>query len=255
MKIRILGGDGGIAPGMRTTTFLVNDRILIDAGSAASVLSLEEQAKIDYIFISHPHIDHIKDLPFLADNLFGVRSSPIMIVSTPKVLGHVQRHLFNNIVWPDFSKIPNSRNPTICYKPVQRMKIDDLWVRMYSVHHPGDAVGFILQDGTGSITLTGDTGPTKLIWQKTNEAKGLKAVFTEISFPNHQEKVARLSGHLTPKMFQEEIKKMSSRWSKVPIYVYHLKPRYRTELLAEIKALSLDSRVVVLESDDEFIFK
>lgn len=251
MKIRVLGGDGGIAPGLRTTSFLINDRILIDAGAAASALSISRQEQIDYVIISHPHIDHIKDLPFMVDNIFGAREQPLCIVSVPPVIGHLKKHLFNDILWPDFSKIPNKKNPTIVYKAVkERIKIDDLSIRMYSVNHPCNAVGFILEDEHSAVTITGDTGPTELIWQKTNSTKRLKAIFSEISFPTEHEHVANLSGHFTPKTFREETKKIDVN---VPIFIYHLKPRFNQTLFNEISDLKMDGLRVV-EQEDEFIF-
>jgi len=251
LKIRVLGGDGGIAPGLRTTSFLVNDRILIDAGAAATALSISRQETIDYVIISHPHIDHVKDLPFMVDNVFGARDKPMAIVSVPAVVGHIRKHLFNDIIWPDFSRIPTKKNPTIVYKPVkERIKIDDLTIRMYSVNHPCNAVGFILEDANGAVVITGDTGPTELIWQKTNATKRLKAIFTEISFPIEQEAVANISGHFTPKTFREELRKIHVN---VPMFIYHLKPRYNQTLLNEIHDLKIDSLTVV-EQEDEFIF-
>lgn len=251
MKIRVLGGDGGIAPGLRTTSFLINDRILIDAGASATALSISRQESIDYVIISHPHIDHIKDLPFMVDNIFGAREKPMCIVSIPPVIAHLKKHLFNDILWPDFSRIPTKKNPTIVYKPVkERIKIDDLTIRMYSVNHPCNAVGFILEDANGAVTITGDTGPTELIWQKTNSTKRLKAIFTEISFPTEQEAVANLSGHFTPKTFREELRKIHAN---VPLYIYHLKPRFNQTLHQEIQALNVDNLRVV-EQEDEFIF-
>lgn len=253
MKIRVLGGDGGIAPGLRTTSFLINDRILIDAGASATALSISRQESIDYVIISHPHIDHIKDLPFMVDNIFGARKNPLYVVSVPPVVSHLKKHLFNDVLWPDFSRIPSKKNPTIAYKAVkERIKIDDLTIRMYSVNHPCNAVGFILEDSDGAVTITGDTGPTELIWEKTNSTKRLKAIFTEISFPTDQEVVANLSGHFTPKTFRDELRKIDAP-EKIPLFIYHLKPRYNQTLINEIKDLNIDNLRIV-EQEDEFIF-
>ena len=122
----MLGGDGGIAPGLRTTSFLVNDRILIDAGASATALSISRQESIDYVIISHPHIDHVKDLPFMVDNVFGAREKPMYIVSVPAVVGHIKKHLFNDILWPDFRashRRKNRRSPTSRSKSGSRSMI------------------------------------------------------------------------------------------------------------------------------------
>ncbi|MCG6872632.1 MAG: MBL fold metallo-hydrolase, partial [Gammaproteobacteria bacterium] len=71
MKLRVLGCSGGVGPGLRTTSFLVDEDILIDAGSGVGDLTQAEQEAIRHIFITHTHMDHCAFLPLLADNLFG----------------------------------------------------------------------------------------------------------------------------------------------------------------------------------------
>lgn len=59
MKVRVLGCSGGINQGVATTSFLVDDDILIDAGTGVGDLSLEEMRRIKPVFISHSHLDHM----------------------------------------------------------------------------------------------------------------------------------------------------------------------------------------------------
>lgn len=227
-----------MAPGFQTTSFLINDNILIDAGSAATSLSLAEQRKIDYIFISHSHLDHVKDICFLADNVFTHRRKPVELISTFEILDLLRKHLFNNKIWPDFTTISNGRCPILSYRPIENsFKIGSVEVKIYPVRHPVPAVGFILKDkGKNSLLITGDTGPTDLLWEEANKEPHLKAVLTEIAFPNRLEKVAELAGHFTPAMFKAEMTKLKK---SVPLLIYHLKPEYLGELKREIKALKI----------------
>lgn len=237
MKVRVLGGDGGIAPGFQTTSFLINQSILVDAGSAATSLSLSEQKKIDTIFISHSHLDHVKDIGFLADNVFAVRKKPIQIISTPEIIQILKDHLFNNKIWPDFTVISNGTCPILSYLPISNgYEIGGLTFEICPVHHPVPAIGFIIRDKKSTIVISGDTGPTELLWQKSNQEKNLKAIFTEIAFPNKMTKVAEAAGHFTPKMFQDELSKIHNSPN---FYIYHLKPEYKGLLLKEIKALKI----------------
>lgn len=237
MKLRVLGGDGGVAPGFQTTSFLINQSILIDAGSCATSLSLTEQRKINTIFISHSHLDHVKDIGFLADNVFTHRRTPIELVSTPEILGILKDHLFNNKIWPDFTKITNGHCPILAYRPIdQAHTIDGVEIKIYPVHHPVPAIGFILKDKKGSLLITGDTGPTDILWEAANQEPKLRAVLTEIAFPNRLEKVAIAAGHFTPGMFKDEMAKLKKA---VPLYIYHLKPEYLKDLQREIKALKI----------------
>ncbi|MGE3262280.1 MAG: MBL fold metallo-hydrolase [Bacteriovoracia bacterium] len=252
MKLRVLGADGGVAPGFQTTSFLINDNILIDAGSAASALTLTEQRKIDQIFISHTHLDHVKDICFLADNVFTHRRKPIELISTFEVLEILRKHLFNNLIWPDFTKISNGHCPILSYRPIEKnLQIGKIDVQIYPVHHPVPAVGFIIKEqGKNSILITGDTGPTEVLWEAANQEKRLKAVLTEIAFPNRLEKIAHLAGHFSPAMFKDEMKKLKKQ---VPLFIYHLKPEYIKELKAEIKALKFP-KLKLISSKQRYTF-
>lgn len=238
MKLKVLGGDGGVAPGFATTSFLINSNILVDAGSVATNLSLKDQRKVDYVFISHTHLDHVKDLCFLVDNVFTHRKKPIEIISTQPILYLLREHIFNNKIWPDFSKISNGTCPIFAYKPIeQEITIGKIQFRIYPVNHPVPAIGFIVKENQKkSIVITGDTGPTQLLWDEANKEKHLQAIFTEIAFPNRLEKIAEAAGHFSPKMFQEEIKKVTA---SAQYMIYHLKPEYLAELKKEIKKMDV----------------
>jgi cAMP phosphodiesterase len=193
---------------------------------------------VDYIFISHTHLDHVKDICFLADNVFTYRRRPIELISTFEILDLLRKHLFNNKIWPDFTTITNGHCPILTYRPVENnVQIGPITVSIYPVHHPVPAVGFIVKErGKNSILITGDTGPTDLLWEEGNKEPKLKAVFTEIAFPDRLTKVALASGHFTPGMFAEELSKLKK---SVPLLIYHLKPEYMKELKKEIKELKI----------------
>jgi cAMP phosphodiesterase len=252
LKFKVLGGDGGVAPGFQTTSFLINQNVLIDGGSAATMLSIADQKKIDHIFISHSHLDHVKDICFLADNCFSFRRKPIELISTFEVLDILRKHLFNNKLWPDFTTISNGHCPILSYRPIESScKIGAIDVRIYPVHHPVPAVGFIVKEKKGgAIVVTGDTGPTELLWQEANRENKLLAVFTEIAFPNRLRQVAEAAGHLTPDMFELEMQKLKK---KVPLLIYHLKPEYTKELKREIKALQ-NPRLKLVKALQRFSF-
>lgn len=252
MKFRVLGADGGVAPGFQTTSFLLNENILIDAGSAASSLSLKEQRDVDYIFISHTHLDHVKDICFLADNVFTYRRRPIELISTFEILDNLRKHLFNNKLWPDFTTITNGHCPILSYRPIENhVQIGSITVSLYPVHHPVPAVGFIVREKRkNSILITGDTGPTDLLWDEANKEPSLKAVFTEIAFPNRLTKVAHAAGHFTPGMFRDEMQKLKK---SVPLLIYHLKPEYIKELKKEIKELQIP-KLKLIKGKQRFSF-
>jgi cAMP phosphodiesterase len=170
--------------------------------------------------------------------VFGARRRPIELISTFEILDILRKHLFNNTIWPDFTMITNGHCPILSYRPIEsNMQIGELDVRIYPVHHPVPAVGFIVREKRkNSIVITGDTGPTDLLWDEANKEDRLKAVFTEIAFPNRLSRVAELAGHFTPETFRGECTKLKK---SVPLLIYHLKPEYIKELKQEIKALKI----------------
>ncbi len=254
MKVKILGGHGGVTIGFQATSYLIDDRFLIDAGSVASTLSIEKQARIDHILISHSHLDHIKDLAFLCDNCFGMRPRPFEVWTHATVMRLIKEHLFNDTIWPDFSVLPTAQNPTIRFNtltPERPVEIGDYRVTPVPVKHPNDAMGFIVEREGKAILFTLDTAATERIWEKAREFPALKAIFTEVSFPNKLQKVADASDHHTPQTMAQELKKMPPG---VPVILTHLKPNFRGELEQEIAELD-EPRIQLLVKDGmEFNF-
>jgi cAMP phosphodiesterase len=250
MKIQVLGGHGGLAKNFSTTSFLIDDKLLIDAGAVAGTLTIEEQVKIDNILISHCHLDHIKDLAFICDNCFGIKPKPFNVFTHATVKKIIKEHLLNDVVWPDFTKLPDASKPTIILNAIPEeevLTLGEYKVTPVKVNHAYDAMGFIIEKGDTSVLFTLDTGPTERIWEIAKTKKNLKAIFTEVSFPNTLAKVAEVSDHHTPHSLNEELKKMPE---EIPVILTHLKPNYRSLILDELQNLNQD-RVRVLAKDGE----
>ena len=255
MKVTILGCHGGVAPGYRTSCYMINDKFLIDAGSAASALSPKRQQELEDIFITHPHIDHIKDICFLVENTFYETRAVINLRSTPDILNNVHKHMLNDILWPDFSKIYVDKAQTKClikFVPITpAMKFDGMTIHHFQVNHPGNAIGYMLDDGEKQIVFSGDTGPTDALWEVANKCKNLRAVFTEISFPNNMDALARASGHYTTSQLLTDIEKLKNK--SIPVYIAHFKPRFFEELMDEFHRLA-PPRMRLLHQEDEYVF-
>jgi ribonuclease BN (tRNA processing enzyme) len=250
MQVKILGGHGGMSQGFQTTSILIDNHLLIDAGSVASTLSISSQAQVDHILISHAHLDHIKDLAFICDNCFGMRSLPFEVYGHKTILDLISKHLFNDTIWPDFTKLPSRDKPTIRLTPIEPekpMRVGTYTITPVLVNHPSDAMGYIVENNQVSVVFTSDTGPTERIWELAKAKKNLKAIFTEVSFPNKLQKVAQVSFHHTPQTLIEEVKKMPTT---VPIILTHFKPNFKDELRQEVANLN-EPRLNVLEFDGE----
>jgi ribonuclease BN (tRNA processing enzyme) len=237
MMVQVVGGHSGAGPGFWGTSFMIDGKLLVDAGSVASGIALEEQGKIEWILISHAHLDHIKDLAFLADNCFGVKKKPFQIYTNRTVELAIRAHLLNNIIWPDFTQIPSLKKPILKFNEIlieKKFILGPYTIWAVLVGHPGDSMGFIVEKGPTALLFTQDTGPTEKIWELARKNKKIKAIFTEVSFPNSMALVAENSFHHTPKTLMNEIKKMPLH---VPIFISHLKPMFQKTLLREIEEL------------------
>jgi len=254
VKFRVLGCSGGELPDHRTTCFLVDGRLAIDAGALTSSLRLPELLKVDDVVLTHSHFDHVKDVPLLADLLVGLRKTPVQVHASTECARTLHESVFNGKLWPDFTRIPSARAPVMKLRPFstgRAFKAGRLTFQPVPVRHPVESVGFVVSSGRSSFAISGDTGPTSRFWKQVNAAKGLKAVLVELSFPNELQGLADVSGHLTPNTLATELAKLDR--NGFPVLLYHLKPAYAATLRREVRALRLEG-VRVLAVGDEFTF-
>jgi ribonuclease BN (tRNA processing enzyme) len=253
MNIRILGCHGSQLPNYNTTSFLIGPNVLVDAGAVTGVLSLKEQLKIDYVFITHAHLDHIRDIAFLADNICHQhQKKPLVIVGTKGIIEAIHRHLFNDVIWPDFSRIPSPQAPVIKFqiiKPGRKQKIGNLQVRAIDLHHIVETVGYVIEEKGKAVIFLGDTGPTEEAWKIARKTAGLKALFVETSLPDGLRDIADISGHLTPSTLEVELKKLTE--VNPEIYLYHMKPNYLEVIRKEIVAIK--DRKIHMIADGQII--
>ena len=232
MKIRVLGCAGGIGGAqLRTTSFLVDDDVLIDAGTGAADLSLPELVKINHVFLTHAHMDHICALPMLLDSVAPFRSTssgaqPVTVYALPQVIDVLQRHIFNNQIWPDFSRIPSASQPYLRYQSLALGETFTLPEQRRFQTLPADhvvpACGYLLTSANGKRwAFSGDTGPCPALWQTLNTLPSLDALIIETAFSNAEEALAIAAKHLCPKQLYAELSQLTL---KTPIYITHLKP-------------------------------
>jgi len=241
MKIRVLGCSGAEFPGHNPPGFLLDDEILFDAGSLTNVLDGSGQQKIRNIFITHAHLDHIRGIPFLADNLLiKNKGCKVNIISIPQVIKTIRENLLNGQVWPDFTIIPGPGNGVLKFLAARdgcSMRINDFTVTPYKVNHSVPAVGYLVEDRDGKLFFyTGDTGPTDATWEKIGDRQ-IHCLIIEVSFPNRMKETALMTGHLTSRLLKEELSKVKHLPEK--IYITHTKPQYFRTIRTELKNLGI----------------
>jgi ribonuclease BN (tRNA processing enzyme) len=239
VKLRILGSSGAELQGHNPPAFLIDEGLLLDAGTIGASLNEAEQWKIRDILLTHSHLDHIRGIPFLADNLIlRSKKHSVTIYSIKPVLDTLKKNLLNDAIWPDFTRIPDVKNPILKIKTLQTgraFNLNGYSITAYKVNHSVPAVGYIVTGQNGKRLLyTGDTGPTEDLWKAAGD---INTAIIEISFPNSMEDLALISKHLTPGLFMKELQKMRTIPGR--ILITHPKPQYFSRIKKEIDALRL----------------
>ncbi len=233
MKVRVLGCSGAIARGCRTTSFLINHNILIDAGTGVGDLTLDEMCQIDHVFLTHSHLDHVAALPLMLDAVSSLRSQPVQVHALAATTAALQSHIFNNVIWPDFSRIPSAQTPFLQYRPLapgEVIDVDGTGVVVLPAIHTVPAVGYAVRGRSGWWVYSGDSGPNPAFWQRINQLPVAMLVI-ETAFSNHESALAQRSQHLAPHTLAQELAQLNPG-RPCPIYITHTKPS-ETQLIVE----------------------
>ncbi|MFO0651975.1 MAG: 3',5'-cyclic-nucleotide phosphodiesterase [Polyangiales bacterium] len=255
MELQVLGCHGGETPRHRSTSFVLDGVLGIDAGATTSMLALDRQMGLDAVIVSHAHFDHVRDLATLADNRCQGAAKPLVVAGTRFTIRALKEHFFNNVLWPDFSQIPlvDAPGPTIVFRELEPEVPEDVagyTVRPVLVSHTIESAGFVIERNGVAMAYSGDTGPTDRFWELLSETPNLGAILQEVSFPDQYEWLARASGHHTPRTLQRDLAKLRRR--DVPVLLYHIKPSFQAEVERDLAALRNDD-LQVLSLGDEFL--
>ncbi len=236
MKLTVLGCSGGIGAGLRTTSMLLDDDILIDAGTGVGDLSLEQMAHIDHVFLTHSHLDHVTSLPFLLDTVGAMREQPVTVHALPETIAVLREHLFNSKLWPDFTRIPAPDQPFLCFEPLQTgetVQLEKRRITALPARHTVPAVGYLLDSGEASLAFSGDTIDCPGFWDALNQVKNLSYLIIETSFADEENSIAQASRHYHPSLLAEQLPRLLN---PVETYITHLGPGDQPRIMAEILA-------------------
>lgn len=240
MRVRVLGCSGGIAKDCRTTSFLLDHDLLVDAGTGVGDLTLDEMARIDHVLLTHAHLDHVAALPLMIDGVAAQRSKPVQVHALQATIDALKSHIFNNIIWPDFSRIPTPATPYISFHPLALGQIVELAgkrVEVLPALHTVPAVGYAVAGGPqGSWVFTGDTAHHPALWQRLNRIDVAMLVI-EMAFSDHDAGLAQRSLHLCPQSLAQGLACIEPG-RNYPIYFAHLKPAQKAQIMAEAQALA-----------------
>ncbi len=252
MNLRVLGCSGGIGADLRTTSLLVDDDILIDAGSGVGDLTLEELEKIKHVFLTHTHMDHFTFLPLMVDSIFSSIKEPVIVHGQPKTIEALKTHIFNWTIWPDFSKLPTEENPVMAFEtmmPGASMNFGDRTLEMIEVNHIVPGVGYRVECASGSFAFTGDTTNHDNFWEVLNGHDALDLLICEVAFPNVLEDLAKRAGHYSPELLALDLVKLRHQ---PDIYISHTKPGKEDTIVDECRAAIPERKIHRLFGGTQF---
>lgn len=247
MRIRILGCSGGIGAGSRTSAMMIDDDVLLDAGTGVGDLPLAELHNIRHVFLTHAHLDHIAGLPMLIDSIFTETVDvPVTVYGRAETLAAIQQHLFNWVIWPDFAKLPNEQTPMLRYvecNPGETIRIGHRDFHAVDVEHSVPSIGYTVQNSGGVFAVSGDTRTNKTLWPVLNACDDLKVLLIEVSFPNELEELANTAGHYCPNTLSRDLALLEQ---DPDIWLTGMKPGEEDRILRQVLAGTRDRRIRML---------
>jgi ribonuclease BN (tRNA processing enzyme) len=254
MRVRLLGSSvGDSAHRQYVTSYLVNGFVAIDAGSLGFWGTPREQEAVRHVFLTHAHTDHTASLPIFIENAWTPEETCPILYGSAETLEDVQKHIFNNRMWPDFIAISQTMSPFLKVCRLQAevpARVDRLTITPVPVNHVVPTFAYVVTDGESAVIFGGDSGPTEKLWEIAHQTPGLRAVFLEACFPNSMTTLAEVSLHMTAEMFGREVAKIPSGTRVIAV---HIKVRYRERVIRELHDLQLRN-MEIGECEKEYVF-
>lgn len=247
MRIRVLGCSGGIGAGSRTSALLVDDDVLIDAGTGIGDLQLEEIASIRHVFLTHSHLDHVAGLPMLVDSVFDENfDKPLTVYAREETLRAIQDHLFNDVIWPNFAKLPSAEQPMLRYQvcsPGDTITINHRNFYAVDVMHTVPTLGYTVQNSGGVFAVSGDTKTNETLWPVLNACDDLRVLVIEVSFPDEMLQLANEAGHYCPSTLAADLERLDH---EPEIWLTGMKPGEEDRILEQVLDAAPDKNIKML---------
>jgi len=242
MDLRVLGCFGRLSPETRSPGFLVDGQLLVDGGTIGSALAESELAGVRWLVLSHAHLDHVKEIPSFLLARHDAQMPPLTVAGLPDSLDSLRGHLFNDFLWPDFSRI--GEPPALSFRPLEPGRAEALGpyrVTAIDVCHTVRCAGYLIEGPDAAFAYVTDSGATEEIWQAIAANPRVQTVVLDISLPDRFGRDAEATGHYTPTAAQADLRKIGR---EMEVLTMHMHPKHASEILAEIDRLELNAELM-----------
>ena len=182
-----------------------------------------------------------------ADRIFDEHfEEPLTVYAREETLRAVRDHLFNGIIWPDFTKLPSAENPMIRFQvclPGDTVTIRHRSFFAVDVMHTVPTLGYTVQNSGGAFAVSGDTRTNETLWPVLNACEDLKVLVIEVSFPDEMEELATQAGHYCPRTLTRDLERLRHT---PEIWLTGMKPGEEERILEQVISAAPDRNIHML---------
>ena len=254
MQLTVLGCSAGIGGERRTTSLLLDDDILVDAGSGAGELTLEQMARVDHVFLTHAHLDHSGFLPLLADAAAFLRNRPLQVYALDETITSLKASMFNSELWPDYTVLPSIDAPYIRFVPIMSgvpVLFGNRRIIPLPVRHSVPAVGYCMDSGSGSFAYSGDTTDCEAFWAALNGIENLRYLMVEVTLKNADANAAARSGHMSAELLARGLARLRQ---PAQLFITHLEPGKEEFVMDEVMSSCGSFFPMQVKQGQRFVF-
>lgn len=248
MQLQILGCSGGVSPGQGTTAFLVDNTLLVDAGTGVETLTYKEILQIETVVLTHSHLDHISHLPFLLNNLINSAHKTIQVYALHHTVEALKKHIFNDVIWPDFTTLPAYDRPCVHLNIVKYgdvLSFGDKQVVVLPAHHSVPTAGYWIGNEEAAFAFSGDCSQNDALWQALNNLPPVDMLIMDNQYSSIDKGISELAKHYYPDALKLDLEKLNYQPS---LFISHLPVHHKETVMKEIRKVLSGWKPGILEA-------
>jgi cAMP phosphodiesterase len=215
---------------------MVDEDILVDVGTGAGDLTLSKMLRIESVFLTHSHLDHIALLPMLVSMVSPCREAPLTVYALPETIAALRKHMFNFHLWPDYTALPSVANPYVAFTAItigEPVELSGRRIIPLPVRHAVPGVAYQFDNGEGSFVFSGDTSYHEPFWNALDSIQNLRYLMIETNYPNNNTIYSEAAGHMRPELLVQGLKRLNKPFH---LLITHMEPGSVEAIMAEIEA-------------------